>query len=106
MELAVQPVFSYVLRVSSLSGTTVVLVLNGRFNIQAATDTKHSLFIHIKLVAVCQIVLNTAVTLVRMLCMYLLHKLSDLFVFLFSVALLAAEPAVVGGSGYTKQVTR
>jgi hypothetical protein len=54
---------------------------------------------------VCQIVLNTAVTLVRILGVDLLHNFCDLLVFQLSGTLLTAEPTVVCGSGYTQQVT-
>ena len=44
-----------------------VLVLNGGLNIQTAANAKHSLLIHIQLVVVGQIVLNTAIAFVRVL---------------------------------------
>ena len=47
MELAVQPVLCNMLRIGSLSGTAIVLVLNGRLDIQATANTQHSLLIYI-----------------------------------------------------------
>ena len=81
VELTVKPVLCNVLGISSLPCTAVILVLNGGLNIQSAENTKHSLLVHIQLVVVCQIVLDTAVTFIRVLCMDLLHNFCNLFVF-------------------------
>ena len=85
--------------------TAIVLVLNGRFDIQAAADTKYPLLVHIQLVVMGQIVPDATVTLVGTFCMDLLHNLSDLLIFQFSVALSATEPAIVGRSGHSQYCT-
>ena len=104
MELTVQPVLGDVLRIGSLSGTTVVLVLNGGLNVQTAADPQDPFLVHIQVVVVCQIVLNTAVSFVWTFRMNLFHNLCYLLVFLLSGTLFATEPAVVCRSGYAKQV--
>ena len=75
MELAVQQVFCNVLWVGCLSGTPIILVLNCGFDVQTATDAKHSLLIHIHLVVVGQIIFDPAVALIRTFFMDLLHNL-------------------------------
>lgn len=105
MELTVQPVFRDVLGISGLSGAAVVLVLNGRFYIQAAANTKYSLFVYIHLVVVYQIILNTAVTLIWVLCMYLFHNFCNLLVFQLSGALFTTQPAVIGCPGNSRYGT-
>ena len=92
--------------IGSLSGTTVVFVLNGRLNIQTAANTKYALFVHIQIMVVCQIILDTAVTLVRILGMDLLYNFCDLLVFQLSGTLFAAKPTVVCGSGHTEHIAR
>jgi len=89
-----------------LSGATVVLVLNSGLDIQAAADPQYPFLVHIYLVVVRKIVLDPAVTLVRTFSMDLLHNFSDLLIFQLSTTLFAADPAVVGSSGYTKQTAR
>ena len=98
MELPVQPVLCDMLRIGSLPGTAIVLVLNSRLDIQAAANTKHPLLIYIQFVVVCQIVLDPAISFVRIFSMYLLHDFCDLLVFQLSAALFSAQPAVVGCS--------
>ena len=96
---------SDVLGVSGLSGAAVVLVLNGRFYIQAAANAKHSLFVYIHLVVVYQIILNPAVTLIWVLRMYLFHNFCNLLIFQLSGALFATKPTIIGCSGHPQQFT-
>lgn len=102
MELAVQPVLCDVLRIGSLSGTAIVSVLNGGFDIQAAANPQYPFLIHIQLVVMGQIVLYATVTLVRTFGMDLLHNLGDLLVFQLSDTLFATDPTVISRSGYTQ----
>lgn len=93
------------LGIGGLSGTAIVLVLNGGLDIQTAADTEHPLFIHIQLVVMGQIILDPAVSFVRILCMDPFHNLGKLLVFQLSGTLLSTEPAVIGRSGHAKYST-
>jgi len=106
VKLAVQPVLGDVLRIGSLSGTAIVLVFNGRLDIQATANAQHPFLIHIQLVVVGQVVLDATVAFVRIPCMDLLHNLSDYLVFQLSGTLFATEPSVVGCSRHAKQIAR
>ena len=105
MELPVQPILCVILRIGSLPGTAVVLVLNGGLDIQAAADAQYPFLVHIYLVVMSQIILDPAVAFVRILCMNLLHKFRNLLVFQLPGALFAAKPAVVGRSGHAQLLT-
>ena len=100
VKLPIQPILRYVLRIGGLPRTAVILVLNGGLNIQTAANTKHSLLIHIQVVIMYQVVLDTAITFVRILGMDLLYDLCDPLVFQFSGALFASDPTVIGRSGH------
>ncbi len=67
----------------------VVFVLNGGFDIQVTADTKNTLPVDIQLVVMGQIIFDSTVSLVWILCMNLLHNLSDLLVFKLPLALSA-----------------
>ena len=69
MKLSVQPILCDVLRIGSLSGAAIVLVLNGRLDIQAATNTQHPFLVHIQLMVMGQLVLDPPVALVWILSM-------------------------------------
>ena len=106
VKLPVQPILRYVLRIGGLPRTAVILVLNGGLNIQTAANTKHSLLIHIQVVIMYQVVLDTAITFVWILGMDLLYDLRNPLVFQFSGTLFATDPAVIGRSGHSQYGTR
>ena len=106
VKLPVQPIPGYVLWIGGLPCAAVVLVLNGGLIIQTAADTKYSFLVHIQVVVVCQIVLDTAISFVRILGMNLLHDLRNLFVFQFSGTLFPTDPTIIGGSGHPQYGTR
>ena len=100
VELAIQQVFSQMLRVSGTPGTAVVTVLHGRPDISGPADTKHSLIIDMDTVVMAQIIIEPAITLVRVFRMNFLDLICQPLILCGSAALLSSCPLMVSGTGH------
>ena len=95
IELAVQDVFSDILRIFRSPRTAVVVVLNGGFDTFGAADTENAFIVHMNVLVVLKIVVNAAVALVRTGHMDLLDLLRKTLVFHCAGTLFPGGPAVV-----------
>ena len=105
IKLPVQKILGKILRVLSLSGTAVVVVLYRGTDISGSTDTKHSLVVDIDAVVMSQIVIEPSIPLVRTFLVDLFNLICKAFIFYSPAALLSAGPFVVGRACYMKQLT-
>ena len=94
-ELPVQQIFSKILRILGPSGAAVITVFNGGFNAPDPADAKDALVVDPYPVVMPQLVIDSAVALVRAVHVDLLHLLGNLLVLGCSLAPLAGGPAVV-----------
>lgn len=102
MKLPVQQILCYMLRIRSLSGTSVVFVLNCGFDIPLTADSQYTFLVYSNIVIMIQIILDSTIPFIRALCMNSLNDLCNPFIFYLSLALLSAQPTVVCRSGYTE----
>lgn len=75
MKIPVQDILCQVLRIGSVARAAVVAVLNGRTNALGAAEAQNPLVIHTDTVVMFQIVPDTSVSFIRVLCMNLLDFL-------------------------------
>ena len=78
MEITIEYVIGHILRMRSVTGTTVAAVLNGRLDLLYAADPQNALVTHVNAKVVFQVIPDTAIALVWMLPMYLLYLLCNL----------------------------
>ena len=105
IKLPVQKILGKILRVLSLSGTAVVVVLYRGTDISGSTDTKHSLVVDTDAVVMSQIVIEPSVPLIRTFRMDLLNLVCEAFIFYSPAALLSGSPFVVSRACHMKQLT-
>ena len=96
VELAVQQVFGYVLRIAGMPGAAVTGILDCGPYILCPAYTKHSLVVDMDAIVVFQVIPDTPVSLIRGLVVDVLNELCKLFILGCPSAYLAGGPFVVG----------
>lgn len=96
MELAIQQVFGYVLRIAGTPGTTVTGILDCGPDILCRAYTKHALVIDMNAIVVFQIITDASVSLIRGLVVNALNEPRKLLILSCLSAYLATDPFVVG----------
>ena len=105
IELAVQQIFSKILRVLCPSGAATVIVLHSGAYISGPADAQHSLVIDIDTMVMTQIVIKPPVAFIRTFRMNLLNLAGQLLILCSHVAQFPRSPFVVSGTGYMQQFT-
>ena len=95
VKIAVKKIFGYVLRILRLTGTAVVTILDGRFDALDAAEAKDTLVIHMDMLVMPKVIIDAAITFVRVFHVDLLNLLGYLFILQRSGALLAGCPTMV-----------
>ena len=96
VELAIQQVFGYVLRIAGTPGTTVTGILDCGPDILHPAYTKHALVIDVYSIVVFQIITDAPVSLIRGLVVNALNEPCKLLILSCLPAYLATGPFVVG----------
>lgn len=102
MEFSVKQIFCDMLWILCLSGTPVVFVLNCGFDIPLTADSQYTFLVYSNIVIMIQIILDSTIPFIWVLCMNSLNYLCNPFIFYLSLALISTQPTVVCCSGYTE----
>ena len=95
VKIAVKKIFGYILWILCLTSAAVVTVFDGGFDALDAAEAKDAFVIHMDMLVMPKVIIDAAVTLVRVLHVDLLNLFGYLFVLQRSSALLAGCPTVV-----------
>ena len=103
VKLAIQKVFSNILRVLSLPGAAMVIIFHSRSYVPGTADAQYPLVIDVDTMVMPQIVIEPPVTFIRVFIMDLFNLVSQTFIFRGSAAQFPRCPFVVGRTGYMEQ---
>ena len=105
VELSIQEIIGYVLRVIGLPGTSIVAILDRRLNTPFPTDTKHALIVDCQAVVDFQIIPKSTVSFIRALHVYLLQLVRNLLILLLPRRQSSTVPLIIGRSGDMQHAT-
>lgn len=103
MKLAIQKIFSKILRIPGLPGTAPIVVLDGRFNVPGPADAQYPFVIDMDAVVMAQVIIEPSVALVWALHVDFFNRVCKTLILCGPIAQFPGCPFVVGGTGHMEQ---
>ena len=103
VKLAIQKVFSNILRVLSFPGAAMVIIFHSRSYVPGTADAQYPLVIYMDTMVVTQIIIESSVTFIWTLLMNLFNLICQKLILRSSPAQFPRCPFVVGRTGYMEQ---
>jgi hypothetical protein len=99
LKFAVQNIFSNVLRISRLTGTSIMGILDCRLNVLISAYPQNTLIINIDAMITFKIIPYAPVAFIRTFCMYCFNYFSNVLIFQLVIRCFSMKPFIVCSSG-------